>query len=235
MATGQQSGVLVVDLDGEAGQASLASLMNQRSWTPVTASVKTGKGLHLYFRYPDEPVRTRTAVMPGLDVRGEGGYVIAPPSRHASGSVYVWHREDEPLGTAPEWLVDLINGRSAASTQSVQTARAEDTEIIPVGARNDTLFKRASSMRENGLDVDEIVEELTVMNENACEEPLPQDEVREIAESAAKYPKGRTPSSRGKGESLLRYFPFNVVEWMTDEAIVMMTDAQRGRYIVSVS
>lgn len=67
LATGKESGVVVVNIDGDKGRASLASLMQEHDWVPKTASVRSGHGLHLYFRSPEQLVRTRTAVVPGLD------------------------------------------------------------------------------------------------------------------------------------------------------------------------
>jgi uncharacterized protein YdaU (DUF1376 family) len=230
LATGQGSGVFAVDIDGDKGSASLASLMQEHEWVPRTASVSTGHGWHLYFRSTAEPVKSRTAVMPGLDVRGEGGYVIAPPSLHVSGKTYVWHSADDPLEDAPEWLIDLINRDSKTGLHSVHCYSGDDA-VIAVGARNETLFKRACSLRESGLEEDDIVKELLMVNEMECEQPLSEEEVEKIAASAAKYPKGPTSSRREKPESVLRYFKFNIAEWITDESIVVMTDAQRGRYI----
>lgn len=229
VATGQKSGVFVVDVDGEAGQATLSSLKQDHGWVPKTASVRTGNGLHLYFSSPQEPVKSRTGIMPGLDVRGEGGYVVAPPSLHVRGSAYTW-QSDDAVEDAPEWLIDLVNGGSRTHAQTVQAHDGEDV-LIPVGERNDTLYRLACGLKERGLEVDEIEKELFMVNENGCEEPLPNGEVKSIAASAGTRPKGRTASRTARDESFLRYFPFNIVEWMTDDLIVTMTDAQRGRYI----
>lgn len=82
------SGFMVLDLDGEEGMASLRQLEAERGKLPFTRSVITGGGVHFYFFYdPDVKVVSRR-IAPGIDVRGPGTYVIAPPSVHENGRVY---------------------------------------------------------------------------------------------------------------------------------------------------
>jgi putative DNA primase/helicase len=89
IATGSISGIVVIDIDGAEGLASLQEIVNRHGPLPRTAMVRTTRGWHLYFRVP-----TGTAIScstgRGLDVRGDGGYVAAPPSVHATGHVYQW-------------------------------------------------------------------------------------------------------------------------------------------------
>jgi hypothetical protein len=82
IATGAVSGLVVLDVDGEGGEASLAALEREHGPLPETPTVLTGKGRHLYFSHPGVAVPSRVHVAPGLDVRGDGGYVVAPPSSH---------------------------------------------------------------------------------------------------------------------------------------------------------
>ena len=89
IATGAVSGIVVIDIDGDNGLATLQALVNQHGPLPRTAMVKTARGWHLYFILPAGgtiPCSTGN----GLDVRGDGGYVVAPPSVHATGHVYQW-------------------------------------------------------------------------------------------------------------------------------------------------
>jgi hypothetical protein len=82
---GTVSGVIVVDADGEAGVAELL-----RRGLPATWTARSGSGgLHAYFRHPGHGVRNRKIAGIG-DLRADGGYVVAPPSRHATGSIYEW-------------------------------------------------------------------------------------------------------------------------------------------------
>lgn len=101
---GEVSGIIVVDADGEDGVAEL-----HRRGCPETWTVKSGSGgLHAYFRHPGFRVGNRK--LPGIgDLRGDGGYVVAPPSRHISGERYEWRPESSPwdveLAEPPEWLL----------------------------------------------------------------------------------------------------------------------------------
>lgn len=86
MVTSQISGVVVLDADGPEGLESLKALNTQAT----TWLSKTGRGWHQWFRHPGVTIGNRAGVRPHLDVRGDGGYVVAPPSLHASGRRYEW-------------------------------------------------------------------------------------------------------------------------------------------------
>jgi putative DNA primase/helicase len=94
IATGREAGIFVLDVDEKSGgPASLAELEARHGPLPATLRSTTGGGgFHLYFRYPaDGRIPNSTSrVGPGLDVRGDGGYVVAPPSLHKSGRRYQW-------------------------------------------------------------------------------------------------------------------------------------------------
>jgi putative DNA primase/helicase len=90
IATGSKSELVVIDIDGANGLATLQSLVAQHGVLPRTAIVKTARGWHLYFAMPATGTPIPCSTGGGLDVRGDGGYVVAPPSRHASGHVYQW-------------------------------------------------------------------------------------------------------------------------------------------------
>lgn len=111
--TGVESGLLVLDIDGDDGRASIAALE-----CPDTVTAKTGKGQHYYFRHPGATLngipQSKAKLLPGVDVRGDGGYVVAPPSTHVSGASYEWEGLCSPdelaLATPPLWLINLIIG-----------------------------------------------------------------------------------------------------------------------------
>ncbi len=90
IATGTVSGLIVIDIDGADGLGALKSLVAQHGTLPRTAIVKTARGWHVYFSMPAMCAPIPCSTGGGLDVRGDGGYVVAPPSRHASGHVYQW-------------------------------------------------------------------------------------------------------------------------------------------------
>src|SRR5271170_1682009 len=113
--TGPKSGMLVLDVDGEAGRASLAVLEEKYGPLPTTLTSTTGRGAHRWFRYPaGRTVRNSAGKLGlGLDVRGDGGCVIVPPSIHANGTPYRWLAPNESIADAPEWLLELIAERPA--------------------------------------------------------------------------------------------------------------------------
>jgi hypothetical protein len=94
IATGSESGLFVLDIDPEhGGEQSLQQLKDKYGPLPETARVRTGSGgWHYYFRYPAglRLPNSSSKLGPGIDTRGDGGYVIAPPSLHVSGRRYEW-------------------------------------------------------------------------------------------------------------------------------------------------
>lgn len=106
--TGKKSGVVVLDVDvDDGGLESLAKLERAGAPTPKTARARTGGGgIHVFFRYPrGTEIRNSAGLLgAGLDVRGEGGYVVVPPSRTLD--PYVWV-DSSPLAEA-SWLIERL-------------------------------------------------------------------------------------------------------------------------------
>ncbi|HUP68580.1 MAG TPA: bifunctional DNA primase/polymerase [Acidimicrobiales bacterium] len=106
--TGAASELVVLDVDpGHGGDESVKALVAEHGRFPPGPVVATGgAGRHLYLAHPGAPVRNDAGrrLGPGIDLRGDGGYVIAPPSRHASGGGYEWERLGEELPPVPAWL-----------------------------------------------------------------------------------------------------------------------------------
>src|SRR4030095_4606792 len=99
VACGAVSGVFVLDIDAEVGGAeTLAALIQQHGELPRTWHNATGKGEHYWFRLPKgrECRNTAGRLGKGLDTRGEGGYVVAPGSRHPNGRYYEWLGDGDP-------------------------------------------------------------------------------------------------------------------------------------------
>jgi hypothetical protein len=112
VACGPGSGVWVLDIDGHKGRMSLTALETQHGRLPVTLVSRTGRedgGEHRYFSYPEDVALRNSALGEGLDVRGDGGCVIVPPSVHRSGRAYKWVDPGATIAGAPPWAVG--NGR----------------------------------------------------------------------------------------------------------------------------
>ena len=179
IVTGPVSGVLVLDVDGPEGEAEL-----QKHGHPVTPMVRTASGgLHLYFRHPDQHVRTGIRVAPGLDLKASGGYVVAPPSVGSNGRPYEWlvSPEDTDLADPPPWLLRLLE------RERPKAPAAPVGERIPPGERNKALASLAGSMRRRGMGEGEIAAALQVTNTERCQPPLEAEEVEKIAASVARY------------------------------------------------
>jgi hypothetical protein len=112
IATGKESGLIVLDVD-LGGEESLIGFE-----LPETVEVITGSGgRHLYYKRPETDLKYKTsvAILQSVDVRADGGYVIAPPSNHASGGAYFWeaahHPDDIAIAPCPDWLLERITER----------------------------------------------------------------------------------------------------------------------------
>jgi putative DNA primase/helicase len=152
IATGLSSGIFVLDIDGKVGKASLKELQAEHGRLPRTVTVKTGKGRHLYFRCDGARVRNSAGLLgKGIDVRGDGGYVVSAGSVHSSGAVYRYV-DGRALGeievaSAPQWLIDLISAPKA--TDSVEAERT--AHQIPA-AKLDRARAYAEAARGRELD-----------------------------------------------------------------------------------
>jgi hypothetical protein len=181
--TGAESGVWVFDVDGADGRASLAKLVETHGPLPVTPVSLTRNGFHFCFRYTGPIPSSVGKIGPGLDVRGDGGYIVAPPSIHPSGHVYQW-TDDAPTGElaiAPERLVrlararpqfDLVppvvrhDGAPDAYGRAALEREVAALAAVPVGARNNSLNRTAFRLFQlvagGELDREHVIAELVV-------------------------------------------------------------------------
>lgn len=194
IATG--GGIVVLDIDidhdgGKFGDESLSQLEDEHGLLPDTWEALTGRGgRHIYFQCDDAAVTVGTNIRNGIDFRGAGGYVVAPPSIHENGHRYEWEAghspADTPLAPLPEWLHEIM----VTGTAKARTAPAEIPEKIRSGERNDQLFKTACSLRAKGLTEKEILGALREMNAERCDPPVKDYELVKLVESAGKYQRG---------------------------------------------
>jgi hypothetical protein len=195
--TGKISGILVLDYDGNEGDATLNSQLPE---IEPTAMASTGNGGHYYFQYPEDddgwPRRFQNFAkkLPGLDFRGDGGYVIAPPSLHPNGTQYKW-KFLKNLAPTPDWLISLIEKK--------QNGKAADTEPpgndkVKQGERNVHFTSLAGAMRRKGLNQSAILEAMKEENKVKCDPPLSEFELKNIARSVCRY----APSEGYKKPSL---------------------------------
>jgi Bifunctional DNA primase/polymerase, N-terminal len=113
LATGERSGIIVLDIDPPEGHFSLKELQSSHAPLPETRRSRTGnKGLHFFFQYPNDGNTYKNAVglngKEGVDLRATGGYVVLPPSKLYGRLAYMWGNPETPIVPLPIWLKDMI-------------------------------------------------------------------------------------------------------------------------------
>jgi hypothetical protein len=179
--TGAVSGLVVIDVDPpHGGGASLDALVQRHGALPEGRAVRTGSGgAHLYLAHPGGRVANSagTKLGPGIDVRCDGGYVIAPPSRHPSGGSYTWVPGSSRLPEVPAWMLDHLRpperrpsppsrtdcrswGTSSAWARTALDRELDLVRAATEGNRNATLNRAAFSLGQivggGGLDAAEV-------------------------------------------------------------------------------
>ncbi|MGB9043799.1 MAG: bifunctional DNA primase/polymerase [Pseudolabrys sp.] len=191
IATGAISEVFVVDIDGVDAEAALRKLETEHGTMPATVESITARGRHLFFRMPEVPVRNSTSkIALGIDVRGDGGYVLVPPSVHPTGRVYSWSVDSAgALADAPQWLLDRIcertNGNGNAPTPPSEW-RTLVASGVDEGQRDNAVARLAGYFLRRYLDPLVVLEILRLWNEERCRPPLPTDDIERIVNSVAK-------------------------------------------------
>lgn len=186
------------------GDASLHDLVAAHGdeWTRTRTHLTGSRGYHFLFTYP-EGVTLRNsagAVGPGVDTRAEGGYIVLPPSLHASRRRYEVI-DGSGIADAPAFLLDVFRSRAAEAPPKVvnfqerrERGAAYEGGIIPKGERNETLFKKvACSMRARGAEYDEILSALRGAHarcERAKGLPTDRDLISMAARVCRNYPAG---------------------------------------------
>jgi putative DNA primase/helicase len=185
LACGRDSGVVAIDIDPQRGGGeSLQEWQQSNGLLPGTlTSITGGGGYHLIYTLPfGLELRNRNDMLPGVDVRADGGYILLPPSRHRSGSQYAWR---DPVDITPTLLPDNL-------AYLIQTARAPEVQLdlstltpIPEGQRNETLFRKTCQLRRQLRD-DRLAVEASIRAYNAalCVPPLEEYDLQKLINSA---------------------------------------------------
>ncbi len=192
IVTGKISNLAVIDIDEPVGEDELNKLIPESAIIPTSTTPRGGK--HLYFTYPaDIDLRNNTRVIPGCDVRAEGGYIIAPPSTNGKGGAYQWLPS---LGLHEVAAIDIptnvlniilsfkynsyIHTKDSNITQDLTT---NDNKIFQKGQRDNDLFHIANSLVKGGCHPDYIKQALEILALN-CKPPFPQNEINDKIQSA---------------------------------------------------
>ena len=166
LLTGRINGITVVDVEKEGSTEGL----------PPTTTVRTGGGgWHFYYKYAD--IGNKTRIRPFTDIRGDGGYVIVPPSVHESGKTYEWISNQELADFPVEILPKEIHTPSPL--------RLSEYVGLDAGTRNDSLHRLACSLLNVAPEF-EAWETLKKINETS-HPPLHEHELKVLFESAARF------------------------------------------------
>jgi len=165
-------GLIVLDADSPAAVDALSQLE-----LPPTTSVRTRRGLHLYLA---GDATNRVGLLPGVDVRGRGGYVVGAGSAHPRGGKYAWEVPpwEVPPATAPTALLRLVRTRANREPGC--------RGPIPEGRRNSTLTRLGGGLLRAQLGADGVLVALLAENAARCRPPLQRAEVENIARSVSR-------------------------------------------------
>jgi hypothetical protein len=220
ICTGDASGIIVIDIDPRHdGDKSLEALIAEHGELPTTVEAMTGGGgRHLAYQRPtDGEFRNRTGLRPGIDVRADGGYIVAPPSIHISGKRYAWKPGSGPDDLKPvpmpPWLLQLLVVEPLSSSIPGDNSLATNQDELDLlldaaaryvakargvakGRRNSAAFKLAGHIAafqtEQGLRLEEtrIIVLLRQWNQGN-QPPLEDDELISAVQSALRNGKPR--------------------------------------------
>jgi len=204
IVTGQRSGIVVFDIDPRNGGQLLKHGTGYSIFSngeligkvpPTRVHLTGGGGWHAYLNCTS-PIRSRE-IAPGVELKGDGSYVIAPPSVHQNGTPYTVLDSDSstaygllmglltiPIADAPDWLLSYHQQHQTISNNSPSGDR------IPEGTRNNTLTSIAGRRRWEGASREILASEAHIINTNQCDPPLPKRDVDNIVDFITKKPAG---------------------------------------------
>lgn len=189
VAAGQRSGFFALDIDSLDAEGELGKLERAHTPLPKTIESITPRGRHLLFRWPGSPVRNSASrVAAGIDIRGDGGFIIVPPSIGPSGRRYAWSVDSgSEFAAAPAWL--LARMAPGAPADNAPTPVEEWRQLvsgdIPEGTRDNSLARLAGYLLRRRIDPQLTLELLQSINTTHCRPALPVQDVVRIVNSIA--------------------------------------------------
>jgi hypothetical protein len=184
IVTGEISGIFVIDCDTPKGFEAVQNLIPESLLMP-TARTPRG-GWHLYFRWlQDYKLTIGTGILPGVDFRSTGGYIIAPPSVNVEGKAYAWQEGlslDVELPSMPSALLSAINNKKVHYRGGVDSS-VDNIEFFTTGRRDEDLFSIANALVRGNLSEKIIKQTLDIIASN-CKPPFPLAEAEEKIRSA---------------------------------------------------
>ena len=211
IATGALNNLLVIDVDPRNGgrETMQRHLENYGKFAKAPLVYTGGGGYHRYFMPSDLPKFNGTTLGDGVDIKYDNGYVVAPPSSHASGKPYRWKKgqsfRDITVPVLPPlWRTAILEKLKPASKQTPKGDQFNDlTSSIAEGNRNTALTSLAGTFRACGLSDDKLEAKLLEANQQRCKPPLHDSDVRQIARSAKNWVAPDNSDEMGAGEILV--------------------------------
>lgn len=211
IATGIVSGIVVLDIDPRhGGDDTLAETEKRYGPLPPTWRFLTGGGgEHIIFRHPGVVVKNSVArIGSGIDVRGDGGYIVGPPSQHIGGRAYAisvdHHPEEVPLAPLPPWLLNFLVVPPPTTAKRLNVGRlSTDWRVrlakpVNEGQRNTTLTQLAGLLLGRHIDPHICLDLALAFNAVRCRPPLTDLEVvKTVASIARREFAGRRRRGRG--------------------------------------
>jgi len=229
IVTGEISGILVIDCDTPDGYESIQRLIPESIIIPMARTPRGG--WHLYFLFPKDCKLTVAAgIMPGVDFRAEGGYIIAPPSINADGASYRWQEglslgevEPPPVPNALLSALYIINNsyrgvvvNGDSLRPQLTTKTTTDHNFFNQGRRDNDLFHAANCLIKGGCELPFTEQVLDILARNS-NPPFPENEIRAKIDSALK-----------RAESRERNLAAEIRDWvLTTEGHFLTTDVHK--------
>lgn len=224
LATGEVSGIVVVDVDVKNGAKGRESLSSLKGLSPTLTVTTPSGGWHLYYLCPQGGLRSKNGLLPGIDLKADGGYVVAPGSVIDS-KPYEYIDAEAHISRLSEIVTEVAGRTNGAHPHPAPPAG----EQILEGARNAALASIAGTMRRRGLDVDEITAALKAVNTKRCRPPLPDLEVETISASIARYPpESSAPNANEKETSTTDSAEEAMPPGFTDDALALEYTAKHA-------
>ncbi len=184
IVTGKISGIVVVDVDNEAGREALDKYIPDSLLVPSSNTPRGG--VHLYFKHPGSPVGNATGILPGVDVRGNGGYVIAPPGKGANGKAYSWIDGLSIFDIPPAEMPDEFLSKLSIHFKQIKqvglflsNSLADLSNWFTEGHRDNTLFHIAIALLKGSMpesEVEVVLRQLAL----SCTPPYNPPQLKEI-------------------------------------------------------